>query len=200
METELRAQREKARLERNHMEYRRLSAIIRYKEKPEHYKKKMAEYRSRLTPGEKQAQYLYSKANIESDPAKLARRRAQAKKWRDDNPEKFRASVRKCRQNPYYNKKRLWDMKVLSFYAGHFDPKDAPRRGKKPQYHYPDIFGCSPAEFRAHMGERFDGCQLDHIIPASRFDLTTEAGLKLAYHYTNLRWVAGRVNALKAAR
>lgn len=65
---------------------------------------------------------------------------------------------------------------------------------------YVAAVGCSPAQLRAHLGGQFrpgmtwdnrgrrrGSWQIDHIRPASSFDLTDEVQFKAFSHYTNLQ-------------
>jgi hypothetical protein len=59
-----------------------------------------------------------------------------------------------------------------------------------------DWIGCKPEQLRAYIEKQFnDGMNwdnfgkwhIDHVIPLCRFDANSEAEMKAAWHYSNLR-------------
>lgn len=64
-----------------------------------------------------------------------------------------------------------------------------------------DLLGCSAEEYRVYLEGLFEPgmswdnrgeWHIDHTVPVAAFDLTTEAGQRAAFHYTNTRpmWAA----------
>jgi hypothetical protein len=81
-------------------------------------------------------------------------------------------------------------------------------QGKKVRRSH-ELLGCDSDEFVRHIESLFDKgmswenkCQwhIDHIIPVSAFDLTTEEGQQAAFHYTNLQPLWAHDNRRKSAR
>lgn len=69
------------------------------------------------------------------------------------------------------------------------------------------LIGCSPKQLAEHIESQFcDGMSwenrsmwhVDHIIPVSAFDLSTEEGQHAAFHYTNLRPLWAQENQQKS--
>jgi hypothetical protein len=73
------------------------------------------------------------------------------------------------------------------------------------------LLGCSIEFLKAHLESKFQpgmswdnwshkGWHVDHIVPISAFDLTDEAQLKQACHYTNLQPLWAKDNLKKHAK
>lgn len=69
--------------------------------------------------------------------------------------------------------------------------------------------GCTTSELKTHIESKFQegmdwnnwtyyGWHIDHIIPLSSFDMTSEEDLKIAWHYTNLQPLWAHENLLKS--
>lgn len=74
-----------------------------------------------------------------------------------------------------------------------------------------EYLGCSVVEFRAHLESKFKpgmtwenygrtGWHIDHIVSLSGFDLTKEANVKIALHFTNTQPLWGTENRSKGVR
>ena len=71
------------------------------------------------------------------------------------------------------------------------------------------LVGCTAKELVRHLESKFlegmswsnrNEWHIDHIIPVSAFDLTTEDGQRAAFHYTNLQPLWAKDNRTKSAR
>jgi hypothetical protein len=71
-----------------------------------------------------------------------------------------------------------------------------------------DYIGCSIVDLRAYLESQFKpgmnwknnsvhGWHVDHVMPLSGYDLTSESDLKKAWHYTNLRPLWAKENLRK---
>lgn len=149
---------------------------------------------------------VYNKENQE-------RRNKILKDWRDKNREHVRKQdldlKRKRRSNPEYRERdrkvdRDWQKKYR-LHNPNFriaqNMRSRLRQGMlsqnvKKTNKTQELLGCSFSELKVHLESQFkDGMSwenygewhIDHIHPLSLFDLTDEAQLKRACHYTNLQ-------------
>jgi hypothetical protein len=74
---------------------------------------------------------------------------------------------------------------------------------------YMDLAGCTAEQLRSHIQSQFavgmtwdnkHMWHIDHIIPVSAFDLSTEEGQHAAFHYTNMRPMWANENRKKHAK
>jgi hypothetical protein len=74
---------------------------------------------------------------------------------------------------------------------------------------YIELAGCTAEQLRTHIESQFAAgmtwdnrhmWHIDHIIPVSAFDLSTEEGQRAAFHYTNMRPMWASENRKKHAR
>ena len=74
-----------------------------------------------------------------------------------------------------------------------------------------DLLGCSIQEYMRHLESKFkpgmtwenygrNGWHMDHIKPCCSFDLTTEAGQRACFHYSNIQPLWARENMSKGGR
>lgn len=72
-----------------------------------------------------------------------------------------------------------------------------------------NLVGCTAEQFVKYIERLFEPgmswenkglWHIDHIIPVSAFDLTTEAGQQAAFHYTNMQPMWAKDNLIKKCR
>ena len=148
------------------------------------------------------------------DPGFLEANRERSKLYREENPEKCAAALKRHRSSEEYKESRK------AYRRNNRDSENASRKrmyDKSPQYRIAcilrarfkkkvngesrslatfDLVGCSPNEARLHIESLFQPgmswdnypeWHIDHIVPLASFDLTDEGQQKQAFHYTNLQ-------------
>lgn len=142
----------------------------------------------------------------------------QTRKWRLNNPEKNKECDKKSRQKrkvKIREEQRAWQKKTrlenLSFRLAQnirsrlrLALKHNQKKGKTLEY-----LGCSIEFLKTHLESNFKKdmswnnygeWHIDHIIPLSKFDLSNEAELRKASHYTNLQPLWAKDNIIKGAK
>jgi hypothetical protein len=139
----------------------------------------------------------------------------QKQKWAKENPEKIRATrhhwninnrkyyrnrMRKLRQDPIYRLLCCCRCRVKSALRAAATSK---------RDHAVCLLGCTPRQFKQRLESLFlPGMSwanrhlwhIDHKKPISSFDLTTEAGQRAAFHYTNTQPLWAVDNLRKGAK
>lgn len=142
----------------------------------------------------------------------------RCKQWREQNPEKARLSKKRAidKNKEHYKtlnrekQRKYRETKHPVYLANRCRKrmKDA-LKGHKPRKTTMRYVGCSNEFLKEYLQSLFtDGMtwdnygdwHIDHIIPLSYFDLTDEAQLEEACHYTNLQPLWAEDNLRKGAR
>lgn len=130
------------------------------------------------------------------DPVK---RRESELKWRLENPEKYKAKCRrkelKRRKNPIRKIKKNMRKRIKNLLINPDNQSFS--------------IGCTGAQLRQHIEAQFkDGMtwdnyglwHIDHIVPLSKFNLSTREERCRANHYTNLQPLWAQENIKKSNR
>jgi len=152
------------------------------------------EHRGRIN----KRQQEYNKKNKESI-------RIYDKIWGKANPDKVRASKKKChkrlmKEDVRYKLVSNLRRRLLTAIRNNYKGGSAVRH-----------LGCAVAEFKVYLESKFDkgmswdnygrkGWHIDHIVPLSHFDLSKEDEVKIACHYTNLQPMWAKHNLQKGNR
>lgn len=146
------------------------------------------------------------------------RKSLSEKKWRLDNPIKFKNRLNESRikrvangkLREYEKKRRATNMNY--YLKGLLSKRISmalKSRFTKKSTKTIDLIGCSYDEARCHIENKFQpgmtwenhgryGWHIDHIIPISSFDLTDLEQQKKCFHYTNLQPLWWRDNLIKS--
>lgn len=151
---------------------------------PQKYKDRAAKYHEnnkQILNEKRRERYRKQVAN----PEEKERLRLVAQDWRKNNPEKWKETRKRHRENSFYYR-----------YSNHLR-KRLNRFVKDKDFSVSALVGCSNDELKIHLEKQFapgmswdnygvDGWHIDHIIPLSsaRHDLER---LKELCHYTNLQ-------------
>ena len=138
------------------------------------------------------------------------RAKEQARRWRQHNPDKYRASKRatekKLLKNPIYKLRSVLRKQLVEILK---------RKGVRKCESVLVLVGCSLAEFKTHIESHFkDGMtwknyglytkkepwkwNIDHVLPVDKFDLSLKSEREHCFHFSNLRPLWGRDNILKS--
>jgi hypothetical protein len=115
--------------------------------------------------------------------------------WQLANPEKHKAACRKYKQKPLVKLRHSCRERVRRAVSGLL------KMG-----HTKELLGCSYHFYKTFLERQFvpgmswtnyGEWHIDHKIPICKFDLTTLAGQKAAFHYTNTQPLWARDNLIK---
>lgn len=139
------------------------------------------------------------RTRILNDPTLLEKRRATLRRSYQKNKIKHNAIRRRFRNTP--------NAKMADRLRGRL--RAAMKHGKHGKK-IALLIGCSLEDFRKHIESQFTAgmtwenhgtvWSLDHIRPCCRFDLTTEAGQRECFHYSNTRPLGKRENCIKHSK
>lgn len=156
-------------------------------------------------------------ANVspESIAAYLKKKRDAHKRWRDKNPQKARAGGTKWRKNnrEKINAKQrryLQNPVIRVLYRHRWRINAALKRvGVTKAGKTVDLLGCTALSYKEYLENLFqlgmswenrNLWQIDHIVAVSKFDLSTKAGQRAAFHYLNTQPLWTLDNLRKGAR
>jgi hypothetical protein len=127
--------------------------------------------------------------------------KASAKKWRDANPDKAHKAFREWQKKAFESNNQY---KVCFFLRSQLNS-----RIKSTSNRYSKLVGCTPLELREHIQKQFQPgmtwdnygeWHIDHIRPCASFDLTDPGQQKACFHFTNLQPLWGMDNIKKGAK
>lgn len=144
--------------------------------------------------------------SVRRTPERRERNRLATTKYRAANHEKLKAHIAgqkrdRLRSDPAFYlavmaRNRIYD----ALKRARISKSDRSKR----------LVGCSWAELRTHIQSKFlkgmtwsnmgKVWHIDHIVPVSNFDLTTQDQQRLCFHYTNLQPLWGQENRSKGNR
>lgn len=151
-----------------------------------------------------------------------------ARKWRKNNPEKVKeinhSEANKLRQERYrlkhrleirkrnlaYNKRKIetnTNARLMWLFRSRINGAIKKNCGDR-AYKTIELLGCSISEAKKHLENQFTPSmnwenhgkvwEIDHIIPVSKFDLTSAEEQKKVFHYSNLQplyWLDNRIKS-----
>ena len=145
------------------------------------------------------------------------RSKANSKRWREANPEKSAAAVRRWKlahkdehnARVFERRRRDLDFRIRSNLSSRLAM--AVRKGRGKAASTLELVGCSLAELRDHLQSLFQagmtwesyghkGWHIDHIRPCASFDLTDPAQQRVCFHFTNLQPLWAKDNLRKSAK
>ena len=157
----------------------------------EYYKKRKG-YNSRC----KHCCRVYKKKYRENNPEKI---KASYKKYCENNPEKIKAKLKKYRENNrdkkrvYMNRRYDTDIKFRIKTLLRQRIRCAIKKKKKSSRSM-ELIGCSIQHFMKHIEKQFvpgmtwenqGEWHIDHIMPCASFDLKDPEQQRRCFHYTN---------------
>jgi len=129
--------------------------------------------------------------------------KAYYKKWKRNNPEKYRASISKSKQRPEYKKRK----NARKRERRKTDPQFRLKHNLRTRLHHAlkgsnksastmALLGCSIVHLKDYLAMRFlpgmtwenqGTWHVDHMIPCASFDLSDPEHQRRCFHYTNLQ-------------
>lgn len=167
------------------------------------------EYRKRWLESDKGIQYTHDYAR--SQKYKECRRRWEqsdrGKEWRQSWQESNKKRRHDIRQDRFKNDINYRLIASIRGRVAHAIKSQQSTKSRKTIA----LLGCSIEQARQHIENQFqDGMtwenygyrtwHIDHIIPLSSFDLTSEEEQRKAFHYTNLQPLSARENMKKGSK
>ena len=182
----------------NRHKYRRAIA-----KDPEYNKKKHA--RNPRTNRPRRPRRPQTKPARKKTPEQIARERDRGRRKYEANRKKIIAKVvarqrQRYQDDPHY----AICVRLRSRIRCAMSASSKKRAGA-----YMDLAGCTAEQLRLHIQSQFTAgmtwdnkhlWHIDHIIPVSAFDLSTEEGQHAAFHYTNMRPMCANENRKKHAK
>ncbi len=141
--------------------------------------------------------HLQRYPSAKEEQQRKVREKTKTPEYREKNNKRLKE---KRDSNPVYRMKLNMRRRCLCALKGQYKFKTTYK-----------LIGCSVEELRIHLESKFldgmnwdnygmYGWHVDHIIPVSSFDLSTEEGQKQAFHYTNLQPLWAKDNLSKSAK
>jgi hypothetical protein len=148
---------------------------------------------------------IYSKSNRERNRESIARKKAEYfQRITDHQKEKRRCSYRKWKARKY---KEDWSFRAMCAIRSGFGVR-LRSAGTNKRCKTSILLGCDNSNLRKWIESKFkpgmtfenyaDVWEIDHIIPATAFDLKTEDGQRSYCHFTNLQPLTVHENRVKS--